>query len=198
MRILLDAGHGIDTPGKRSPDGVFREYLWNRDIAERVHALLDADGYDVDLVVTETNDIALKTRVRRINEVCSLHGAGNVLLISIHANAAGDGTKWMTAQGWSCYTTKGVTESDKVADALYKAFESEFSDRKIRRDFSDKDADWEEDFYLIKKASCPAVLLENFFYDNKEECAWMLKEESKARIARAICKGIISWTCSRL
>lgn len=198
MRILLDAGHGIDTPGKRSPDGVFREYLWNRDIAERVHALLDADGYDVDLVVTETNDIALKTRVRRINEVCSLHGAGNVLLISIHANAAGDGTKWMTAQGWSCYTTKGVTESDKVADALYKAFESEFSDRKIRRDFSDKDADWEEDFYLIKKASCPAVLLENFFYDNKEECAWMLKEESKARIARAIYKGIISWTCSRL
>lgn len=198
MRILLDAGHGIDTPGKRSPDGVFREYLWNRDIAERVHALLDAGGYDVDLVVTETNDIALKTRVRRINEVCSLHGAGNVLLISIHANAAGDGTKWMTAQGWSCYTTKGVTESDKVADALYKAFESEFSDRKIRRDFSDKDADWEEDFYLIKKASCPAVLLENFFYDNKEECAWMLKEESKARIARAIYKGIISWTCSRL
>lgn len=198
MRILLDAGHGIDTPGKRSPDGVFREYLWNRDIAERVHALLDADGYDVDLVVTETNDIALKTRVRRINEVCSLHGAGNVLLISIHANAAGDGTKWMTAQGWSCYTTKGVTESDKVADALYKAFESEFSDRKIRRDFFDKDADWEEDFYLIKKASCPAVLLENFFYDNKEECAWMLKEESKARIARAIYKGIISWTCSRL
>lgn len=198
MRILLDAGHGIDTPGKRSPDGVFREYLWNRDIAERVHTLLDADGYDVDLVVTETNDIALKTRVRRVNEVCSLHGAGNVLLISIHANAAGDGTKWMTAQGWSCYTTKGVTESDKVADALYRAFESEFSDRKIRRDFSDKDADWEEDFYLIKKASCPAVLLENFFYDNKEECAWMLKEESKARIARAIYKGIISWTCSRL
>lgn len=198
MRILLDAGHGIDTPGKRSPDGVFREYLWNRDIAERVHALLDADGYDVDLVVTETNDIALKTRVRRINEVCSLHGAGNVLLISIHANAAGDGTKWMTAQGWSCYTTKGVTESDKVADALYKAFEEEFADRKIRKDYSDKDADWEEDFYLIKKASCPAVLLENFFYDNKEECAWMLKEESKARIARAIYKGIISWTCSRL
>lgn len=198
MRILLDAGHGIDTPGKRSPDGVFREYLWNRDIAERVHALLDADGYDVDLVVTETNDVALKTRVRRINEVCSLHGSRNVLLISIHANAAGNGSSWMTAQGWSCYTTKGVTESDKVADALYKAFESEFSDRKIRRDFSDKDADWEEDFYLIKKASCPAVLLENFFYDNKEECAWMLKEESKARIARAIYKGIISWTCSRL
>ena len=26
MKILIENGHGIETPGKRSPDGVLREY----------------------------------------------------------------------------------------------------------------------------------------------------------------------------
>ena len=30
MKILIDNGHGVDTPGKRSPNGVLREYAWNR------------------------------------------------------------------------------------------------------------------------------------------------------------------------
>ena len=190
MRILIDAGHGIDTPGKRSPDGVFREYLWNREVAEMLYNLLQEYGFDADLVVTETNDIPLKTRVRRVNEVCSLHGSHNVLLISIHSNAAGIGKDWMNAQGWSAYTTKGSTRSDLAAKCLYDAFEEEFVDRKIRRDLSDGDPDWEEDFYIIKKTSCPAVLLENFFYDNKDDCHFLLMEQTKRRVAKAILKGI--------
>ena len=190
MRILIDAGHGIDTPGKRSPDGSFREYLWNREVAEFLYTLLEEHGFDVDMVVTETNDIPLKTRVRRVNEVCNLHGSHNVLLLSIHSNAAGIGTDWMKAKGWSAYTTKGNTRSDIAAKCLYDSFEEEFKDRTIRRDMSDGDPDWEEDFYIIKKTSCPAVLLENFFYDNKEECAFLLMEQTKRRVAKAILKGV--------
>ena len=190
MKILIDAGHGIDTPGKRSPDGSFLEYLWNREVAELLYDMLTEHGFDVDMVVTETNDIPLKTRVRRVNEVCSLHGAHNVLLLSIHSNAAGNGEKWMSAQGWECYTTKGNTRSDIVAKCLYDAFEEEFKDRRIRRDMSDGDPDKESDFYIIKKTSCPAVLLENFFYDNLEECRWLQEDATKRRIARAILHGI--------
>lgn len=190
MRILLDAGHGIDTLGKRSPDGAFLEYKFNREIAEYLYDILEDYDFDVDMVVTETNDVPLKTRVRRVNEVCSLLGAENVLLISIHSNACGNGSEWMNAKGWSCYTTKGVTKSDKVAECMYKAFEEEFKDRKIRKDMSDGDSDWEEDFYIIKKTSCPAVLIENFFYDNKEECEWLLKDLTKMRIANAILDGV--------
>ena len=29
-KILIDNGHGVETPGKRSPDGILREYAWNR------------------------------------------------------------------------------------------------------------------------------------------------------------------------
>lgn len=190
MKILIDAGHGIDTPGKRSPDGAFREYLWNREIADLVCEDLEIDGYDVSLVVTETNDIPLITRVNRVNAICNKYGTDDVILVSIHSNAAGNGKDWMNAKGWSCYTTKGETKSDILAELLYDSFERSFPERKIRKDMQDGDRDWEENFYIIQKSKCPAVLIENFFYDNKEECHWLLQEAVKVRIAMAIEQGI--------
>ena len=190
MKILIDAGHGIDTPGKRSPDGAFREYLWNRQVAGLVFEDLGIDGYDVSLVVTETNDIPLITRVNRVNAICNKYGADNVILVSIHSNAAGDGKNWMNAKGWSCYTTKGNTKSDILAELLYDSFEMSFPDRRIRKDMQDGDRDWEENFYIISKSKCPAVLIENFFYDNKEECCWLMQDAVKVRIAMAIGQGI--------
>ena len=124
MKILIDAGHGIDTQGQRSQDGAFREYLWNREIADLVLEDLAIDGYDASLVVTETNDIALKTRVNRVNAVCNDLGAGNVILVSIHSNAAGNGKDWMNATGWSCYTTKGETKKKKKR--IYKNYINNF------------------------------------------------------------------------
>ena len=193
MKILIDPGHGIDTPGKRSPDGLFLEYLWNRQVADLILEGLVSAGVDASLVVTETNDVTLRNRVNRINTICNRVGASNVLLVSVHANAAGNGSAWMNARGWSCYTSKGKTRSDQVAECLYDAFEEEFQDRKIRKDMSDGDRDWEENFYVLQKSKCPAVLLENFYYDNREECAWMLQEETKRRIASAAVKGIIKY-----
>ena len=193
MKVLIDPGHGIDRPGKRSPDGLFREYLWNRQVADLILEGLVSAGIDASLVVTETNDVSLRNRVNRVNTICNRLGASNVLLVSIHANAAGNGSAWMNAKGWSCYTSRGKTKSDQVAECLYVEFEAEFQDRKIRKDMSDGDRDWEENFYVLEKSKCPAVLLENFFYDNREECAWMLQEETKRRIASAAVKGIIKY-----
>lgn len=193
MKVLIDPGHGIDTPGKRSPDGLFLEYLWNRQVADLLLERLVAMGIDASLVVTETNDVTLRNRVNRVNTICNKVGASNVLLVSIHANAAGNGSSWQNAKGWSCYTSKGKTKSDQVAECLYEAFEAEFPERKIRKDMSDGDKDWEENFYVLEKSRCPAVLLENFFYDNKEECAWMLQEDTKRRIASAAAKGIAKY-----
>ena len=193
MLILIDPGHGIDTPGKRSPDGKFLEYLWNRQIADLLLDRFMIMGIGASLVVTETNDISLSTRVQRVNKMCSKVGASNVILLSIHSNAAGDGSKWMSAQGWSCYTSKGETKSDIIAECLYDAFEAEFAEKKIRKDMSDGDRDWEENFYVLQKSKCPAVLLENFFYDNRDECTWLLKDETKERIADAIVKGIVQY-----
>ena len=190
MKILIDAGHGIDTPGKRSPDGSFLEYLWNRQVADLVLTRLRASGMDADLVVTETNDIALRTRAMRVNRVCDRLGASIVILVSIHANAAGNGKSWMNATGWECYTSPGKTRSDDLAEAFYYSFSRAFPEKRMRRDLSDGDSDKESNFYILTKTRCPAVLLENFFYDNRSECAWLLLEGTKVRIADAIVAGL--------
>ena len=193
MKVLLDPGHGVNTLGKRSPDGKFLEYLWNRKIASIVLKILTTRGYDADIIVPEMSDISLKTRVSRVNQICQKHGINNVILVSIHSNAAGSGVEWMTAQGWSCYTTKGETKSDTLSECLYDVFERAFPERKIRKDYQDGDRDWEANFYLIQKTCCPAVLIENFFYDNLEECKWLLQEDVMARIATATADGIINY-----
>ena len=122
MKILIDNGHGIQTKGKRSPDGTLLEYAYTRELARRIVAILKSRGYDSELLVPEDDDIPLSERVRRVNEICLTYepscpaptGHPDVILISLHLNAAGDGTKWMNATGWSCYTCKGQTESDRL------------------------------------------------------------------------------------
>ena len=36
MWILLDNGHGIQTPGKRSPNGTLLEYKYTREIVDLI------------------------------------------------------------------------------------------------------------------------------------------------------------------
>ena len=62
MKILIDNGHGVNTPGKRSPDGRFREYAWAREIARAIVADCKDLGYDAELLVPEEYDVCLSGR----------------------------------------------------------------------------------------------------------------------------------------
>ena len=193
MKILIDNGHGENTPGKRSPDGVFREYKYVREIAEAVERELRAKGYDAERIVRENVDVPLSERTRRVNEVCGRFGTSKVVLVSIHCNAAGNGTDWMNASGWSAYTSKGKTKSDALAELMYEEAERNFAGRKIRKDYSDGDADWEEGFYILKKTKCPAVLTENFFMDNKQDFSYLLSLEGRNQIVKTHVDAIVKY-----
>ena len=193
MKILIDNGHGENTLGKRSPDGTLREYLYAREIADAIVSELVKRGYDAERIVRENVDVALTERTRRVNEYCGKLGASNVILISVHCNAAGDGSEWMKARGWSAYTSKGRTKADKLADCLYSIAESVFVGQRIRKDMSDGDPDWEENFYILQKTKCPAVLTENFFQDNKEDVDFLLSPEGKKQIVKVHVDGIIKY-----
>lgn len=210
MVILIDNGHGKDTQfkAKFSPtlknSGIkidseftyndrFREWKYNRVIAKQIVDILKEYGYDARLVVKEDSDISLADRISRINKVCKQYGASNVLMISIHSNAVGNGSSWMAAQGWECYTTKGTTTSDKLAEFLYKRAEKNFKGRKIRKDTSDGDSDKESSFYIIKNANCASVLTENFFYDNKDDLKYITSDEGVQTVVRTHIEGIIDF-----
>ena len=196
MKILIDNGHGIQTKGKRSPDSTLLEYAYTRELARRIVSILQSRGYDSELLVPEDDDIPLSERVRRTNAHCQALGKSNVILISLHLNAAGDGTKWMNATGWSCYTCKGQTESDRLADCLYKAAEQILKNQVIRTDYvRDGDPDWEENFYILRHSLCPAVLVEQFFMDNKKDLAYLISDEGKRNLIDVIVSGLESF-CS--
>ena len=196
MKILIDNGHGSNTPGKRSPNGSILEYKYTREIAQRDVDELKARGYDAERIVTEDYDVSLGERCRRVNAKCKAHGSHNVLLVSIHNNAAGAGG-WMNARGWSAYTTKGRTLSDALADCLYKAAESYLIGQKIRKDTQDGDPDWEENFYILRNTICAAVLTENFFMDSREDVAYLLSEAGKSAIVKTHVEGIIAYIKSQ-
>lgn len=208
MVILIDNGHGRDTKGKNSPllkgsglnlldifteNGRFKEWKYTRVVAQEIVAKLKGLGYDARLVVSENSDISLGERVRRVNAVCKKYGAKNVLLISVHANAVGDGSEWMSGKGWEAYTTKGTTRSDKLAEFLYKRASNNMENRKIRKDTTDGDSDKEANFYIIKNVSCPAVLTENFFYDNKDDLKYLTSDEGLNAVERTHVEGILDY-----
>lgn len=181
MKILIDNGHGVDTAGKRSPDGSLREYKYAREIAEKVVSELKKRGFDAERIVKEENDISLSERCRRVNSICDRIGTKNVILVSIHCNAAGNGSQWMNARGWEAWTSVGQTAADKMADCLYKAAEE--TDFKIRKDTTDGDPDKEGHLYILKHTKCPAVLTENLFKTIKKTWRFFCQKREKKRLS---------------
>ena len=190
MKILIDNGHGQETAGKRSPDGRLLEWSYNREIARRVVAALQSEHFYASLLVPEDEDISLAERCKRVNRVCSELGRRNVCLISIHVNAAGRGDNWYNATGWCCYTSKGQTEGDKLANCLCTAALQILPGHRMRFDYSDGDPDQEANFTILHKTACAACLTENGFMDCKESLEFLLTDEGKQAIVDLHVQGI--------
>lgn len=193
MKILIDNGHGVETPGKRSPDGRFREFAYTREIAYAVMKHLQYRGYYAELLVPEIADVPLRERIRRVNKDCRKLGKENVILVSIHVNAAGKGDRWYNVTGWSCYTSKGKTAGDQLADFLYSAAEHHLPGHRIRRDYSDGDPDIEADFALLKRTPCASCLTENGYQDSEESLRYLESDEGKTAICNLHVDGITKY-----
>lgn len=178
--FVLDPGHGETTPGKRSPvwpDGSqLFEWEFNRDIVRRIGKSLTENSIYHIWTTLSAYDMPLKNRVYLANRMAQ--SSPHVIFVSVHANAGG-GT------GWEVFTSKGNTDSDKYADIFFSKMKEEFPDMTFRADYLDGDSDKEENFYVLRKTVCPAVLTENFFMDTYEpDCKLLLSEEGREKIAR--------------
>lgn len=192
MIVLIDNGHGVETPGKRSPDGLLREYRYCREVASDVVGKLRAKGVGARLLVPEVNDVSLSLRVRRANSYCDRYGEGNVLLLSIHNNAAGNGSRWMTASGWEAWTSPGGTASDRLAACLYDAAERCLPPGTPMRGKPGKEAP----FTILTRTACTAVLTENLFQDNPADVAYLLSPQGRSAIARLHTEAILAFLSS--
>ena len=191
LLIIADPAHGIDVPGKRSPDGRHREYLWSRDMWERLYPRLLELGYIVEFTTTADNEPGLTARVKAAEKISTRNKTLVPLFISLHNDAAGDGTKWMQARGISVWTSKGRTRSDIFADEMIKALNVVTKNRTKMRTYSPtvQEQDFEANFHVLM-GNYNAMLIECCFQDNKEDVALLQSSEFCALLLDAIVQGI--------
>ena len=184
VKILIDAGHGIETPGKRSPDGLLREYAWARDCAKELYTWLKGENsFEPILLQDDDSDMPLPVRVKKANSFPK-----SSVLVSLHCNAYGSGKEWTSPKGWSIWTSIGKTKSDDIATSIWEQAKVKWGS--ARQDRSDGDPDFENSFYILKNTKCAAVLIENFFMTNKEDCQYLLSPMSIYDCAEVVVKGL--------
>lgn len=189
-------GHSKVDPvnGKYSPDKSFYEWEWTRLIGRQIICKLVSLGYDARPVVYPSEDNVKVTpteRANRVNEVCAKYGTANVMLVSIHSNAAGNGTQWMNARGWSVFVSKNSSYVSKtLAGCIFDEIAKEGF--KMRQPLPTQKY-WEENFTVVYKTKCKAVLTESLFYDNKEDLAMLKDPFYQSKIVNGHVNGIIRY-----
>lgn len=183
-KIAIDAGHGINTPGKRCLKRLdaneTREWILNNRVSSALETYLKSAGHEI-LRVDDTDgssDIALAARVQRANDWNADYYA------SIHHNAGinggtGGGTIVFVYPGTSGTTTK-------TQKAIYK---HAVARGKLKGNRSDGTTS--ADFHVLRKTAMPASLIECGFMDSSTDIKYILDPIWSKRIARGIAEGLL-------
>lgn len=187
--VIIDNGHGAETPGKCSPDGRLREWQWTRLTGRRLAAALAEKGIESRILVPEDRDVPLHERCRRANSIAA-ENPGTVL-ISLHSNASTAGGAWGTASGWSAFIANNAsTASEALASALFRrAAEAGILGNRSTPPCGFNRAS----LAICRDTRCPAVLTENMFHDNRTDVGFMLSEEGIATIVRVHADGVADY-----
>lgn len=182
-KVCLDPGHGVETPGKRSPDGTYRECEFALDMAWRIKDLLEQHGVAVTLTRSDEHDVSLTQRAKTANAIKGLD-----LFVSLHSNAAGSGASWMSARGLLVY----VYASDKFSTAAGQHILDRQAQAgvKVRNNGLPTDG---SGLYVLRKTNAPAVLVEHLFHDNLADTALLKDHDYRQRMAQADAEGILAY-----
>lgn len=191
VKVLIDNGHGENTPGKCSPDKRLREYAYAREIARRVEKCLRCKGCIAQRIVEEETDVPLSERCKRVNDICKQVGTKNVLLVSIHNNAAGGDGKWHEARGFSAHVGLNASSKSKM---LAQYLWNEAIQQGLKGNRSVPAAPYiAQNLAICRDTVCPAVLTENLFQDNKEDVELLLSEEGKEKVTATHVNAIVNF-----
>src|SRR5213593_2505291 len=169
ITVVIDAGHGGHDRGGIPGQSVAEKDM-TLDVAQRLRNLLAANGYRV--VMTRDSDVfvPLPTRVAIANSY------RNAVFVCIHFNA----TKRMGAGGIETYFYS--SDSLPLASAVhyYVVSGAPSANRGVRR----------RGYYVLRKTSIPAVLVECGFLTNPTEAAYAQSVSYRQKLAEEIAAGV--------
>lgn len=179
IKIALDAGHGLKTAGKQTPDGI-KEWSLNDKVRDKVVEMLSE--YDVEIMHTDNDegntDESLASRLSKYVN------ANVAAFVSIHHNAYTG--NWNNATGVEVYTDKNATEDDlRLANCIHArlAKYTGLRDRGVKR----------YNFYVINQNRIPAVLVEGGFMDGTNDYKVITSDAGQTAYARAVSEGLIEF-----
>lgn len=179
MLFTLDYGHGLCTPGKRTPDGE-REFSFNKIYGEACRLeLLNYQNVQVVVVndVSGTVDTPLSTRTNKANALKSnCH-------ISFHCNA--NTSKWGSWGGVETHVYKNCStssESYKLAQKVQSALVSSSGLRNRGVKLTD--------LHITRETHMTSILIENGFMDSTTDIKVLRDKAKMQTIGRAIAKAI--------
>ena len=180
--VAIDDGHGLETPGKRTPffPGTKRfmhENEFNRAVADLLKANLERCGFNTLMVAPGDSDVPLKTRTDTANK------AKADFYISIHANALNG--IWGNQQGVSTFHYPNSILGKRAATIIHKHLKqgTEQKDRGVLT----------ANFHVLRETKMPSVLVECAFMDNLREANLLLSDAFRIECAIEICKGICEY-----
>ena len=183
--VCLDPGHGVESPGKCSPDKSYYEHEFALDMARRIQAHLERCGVRVVLTRTDehcptgkadTNDL--------LKRVAISDAAGADLFVSLHSNASGN--EWSNASGLMIYTSAGPETASRNVAA--KAVLARMTAAGVELRGSPLVHDME--LVVTRKTAAPAMLIEYGFHTNRTEVVLLKKSSYRAKLAEATAKGV--------
>ena len=180
IKIGYDAGHGLHTPGKRTPEDE-REWRFNDTVATAFASeLAKYDGISLkrfDDVSGET-DVALNTRTTNANTW------GAQYYISFHHNALAG--KWGTHTGVETfiYTTPRA-DSEKFAHAVHKSLVAGYGlhDRGVKK----------QNLAIVRDIKCAAILVEGGFMDSTIDIKVLRDKNKLDNVGRLIAYAVAQY-----
>ena len=179
IKIAIDAGHGLKTAGKQTPDGI-KEWSLNDNVADMVEEMLRE--YDIEVIRLDDNEG--NTDESLASRVAKYVNSGVSALVSIHHNAYTG--KWNYATGVEVFTDKNPTEADrKLAECIYPKLVkyTGLKGRGIKK----------ENWYVINQNKIPAVLCEGGFMDGSNDYKVITSKAGQKAYAKAVTEGIVEF-----
>jgi N-acetylmuramoyl-L-alanine amidase len=184
-KIYIDAGHGGKDPGAIGIGGA-READINLKVAKYLKKELERNGQTIKMC--RTTD-ATKELAERTNEA---NKWGADIYCSIHCNA----WKEESANGTETYVYKRGYKAEQIADKIHAQLMLALSTRnRCLETVNGKKVNVikEANFYVLRKTTMPAFLVELAFITNKADCAKLVDASYQKKCAIAVCKGICTY-----
>ena len=178
--ITLDPGHGGSDPGAIGASGL-KEKQITLEISMRVKELLEKEGANVYMTRTTDKDVYAPNASDRAElqarvNVAEKHNSD--LFLSLHINSSVN----KSVGGFSSYYYPKTDNDLKIAKAIQDKFAKNFG--------VDNLGVRQANFYVVKRCSMPATLLEMCFISNPKEEKLMKSKWFQKKTARLIVEGV--------